>query len=309
MNSDVSEVRDLLRVISRNVDKCQEFPSSKEIGKALFSLHSMSSDVPEVRELLRILSGKTENCKEAFSSQNVGMSLYGLQNMSSDVPEVREVLQVLSRKIDGCQEAFGTKFLANGLYGLLNMTLDLSWKAVLLKILNDIEQQVHADCDLNSDENFKLLIGAKQALSIILFTNNRNSFRKTLVSFNLLGDFSRLLTSIDAQISKYLASNENGSSNFQSHSERKYATHIINLFRHEPHIEILTNRYLFGFEADIIIRVLHDNGRVSVINVEIDGIHHQRSRKQMFSKYRDEFLICTHRVQVVRVNLCGIKFK
>jgi hypothetical protein len=269
----------------------------------------MSSDVPEVRELLRVLSRKVEGCREALSAQAVGNSLYGLQSMSSDVPEVRELLRVLSRKVEGCREVLDIRFLTNGLYGLLNLNLDISWKAILSKIVIAVEQQVHTDCDLKLDANFKLMIGAKQALSIILFTYNRNSFRKALVSFDLSGDFSRLFASIDSHVSKYLVRYENAPSNFQSYSERMYAKHIINLFRHESHIEILTNRYLFGFEADIVIKLMHNNGKVSLINVEIDSIHHQRTKKKLFCKYRDEYLICTHGVQVVRVDICGKKYK
>ena len=75
------------------------------------------------------------------------------------------------------------------------------------------------------------------------------------------------------------------------------------LFKDRQHINILTNKYLFGFEADIIVRVTHSNSKESIINVEIDGIHHRRPVKRLFCRRRDEYLILNHNIRVIRVKL------
>ncbi len=59
----------------------------------------MSSDVPEVRDILKEMTRHIKSCNEGFSEQNISNALYGLHNMSSDVPEVRDILKEMRRQI------------------------------------------------------------------------------------------------------------------------------------------------------------------------------------------------------------------
>jgi hypothetical protein len=48
------------------------------------------------------------------------------------------------------------------------------------------------------------------------------------------------------------------------------------------------NEYLYGFESDIILYKKTKNDLIPVLNIEIDGIHHQQQRKKSFCNLRDQ---------------------
>jgi hypothetical protein len=48
------------------------------------------------------------------------------------------------------------------------------------------------------------------------------------------------------------------------------------------------NEYLYGFESDIILYKSTNNELIPVLNIEIDGIHHQQQRKKSFCNLRDQ---------------------
>ena len=74
-------------------------------------------------------------------------------------------------------------------------------------------------------------------------------------------------------------------------------------------VELSSNEMLFGFEADIVLRV-YDEADVAqggprgtpkyIINVEIDGPSHSYATKHRFTQLRDEHLRLMHGVRVVR---------
>jgi hypothetical protein len=87
-------------------------------------------------------------------------------------------------------------------------------------------------------------------------------------------------------------------------------------------IEMYTNRYLHGFEADIVLYVFEGASdhtdcdldteasdpeasvkRMTVIDIEIDGVHHKVEHgKKNFCAYRDRYLLESHGVCVVRLD-------
>jgi hypothetical protein len=309
MSSDVPEVREMLRVLSPKIDSCSKELSAQSVSMALYGLKSMSSDVAEVREMLRVLSPKIGSCKELLSAQAVGNALYGLQSMSSDVPEVREMLRVLSPKIGSCREALDAQNVGNALYGLIPMNLDSSWRSILSMMFLNIERGLFVSEQPMSDERLSGLVALKQTLSIISVANSSNMLHRALVSFGLLDDFDRLLSSVNTLVEKPLRERNNNATatSFKNRYERKFANHIKESLKDQPNTDIYTNKYLFGFEADVIVRVAHENGKVSVVNFEIDGFHHQRSQKRLFCKYRDSFLrkygVHVHRVRLSSLDL------
>ena len=67
------------------------------------------------------------------------------------------------------------------------------------------------------------------------------------------------------------------------------------------HVAVSSNEYLFGFEADIVLRVslrgddaanVKDASGAStkVVNVEIDGYHHGNARHRRLDAIRDSYL-------------------
>jgi len=263
----------------------------------------MSSDVPEVREILRVLSPKIGSCQEALDAQAVGNALYGLQSMSSDVPEVREILGLLSLKIASFVDPLDLQSIANALYGLIAMRLDSSWKPILSNMFLNIEQSLSLSGQNIPITCSKDIRSLTQTLSIISVPKRDNKLRIALLSFNLLDDFNRFLSYVSALDSNpWMDHKSDPTATFRNRYERKYANFVMKLLKDRQNIEIYTNKYLFWFEADIIVRVLHTNGKESIINFEIDGIHHQRPVKRLFCKYRDEYLIRKHNVRIVRIS-------
>jgi hypothetical protein len=59
------------------------------------------------------------------------------------------------------------------------------------------------------------------------------------------------------------------------------------------------SQLLFGFEADVVLR--GPNG--ITVNVEVDGPAHKLPRKRKFSQMRDDYLLTTHNVKVVRFDV------
>ena len=55
--------------------------SSQNIGNALYGLKSMDSEVSEVRALVRALTAKIQDSREPLDTQAIGNALYGLQHM------------------------------------------------------------------------------------------------------------------------------------------------------------------------------------------------------------------------------------
>jgi hypothetical protein len=304
MSSDVPEVREMLRVLVPKIVSCTEALDAQAVGNALYGLKSMSSDVSEVREVLKVLIPKIGSCTEALSAQNIGMALYGLQSMSSDVPEVCEVLKVFAMKTALFVKPADLQFVANFLYGLIPMSLDSCWKSILSMLFINIEQSLSVSGQHIAIAYSKELQALNQTLSIISVPKVDNKLRNALVSFDLLEDFNRLLSSVSLLASKRLSElNSDPTTSFRNRDEKKYAHSIMKLFKDRQNINILTKKYLFGFEADIIVRVTHSNGKESIINVEIDGIHHHRPVKRLFCRRRDDYLILKNNVRVIRVKL------
>ena len=64
-----------------------------QVENALYGLKNMNSDVPEVRCVVRHLAKQVNRCVETFRERNVAFSLYGLQSMKSNSAEVVKRLQ------------------------------------------------------------------------------------------------------------------------------------------------------------------------------------------------------------------------
>ena len=77
---------------------------------------------------------------------------------------------------------------------------------------------------------------------------------------------------------------------FRSNIERRVHIVLARVFG-KSDIALTSNEYLFNlFEADIILRVYSASGGSYVINIEVDGMHHLREKKEMFCALRDEYL-------------------
>ena len=68
-------------------------------------------------------------------------------------------------------------------------------------------------------------------------------------------------------------------------------------------MEVRCGEMLFGFEADVVLRVWRGDGSVRIVNVELDGPHHRQAKKKRFCALRDWYLREVRGVVVVRWDL------
>ena len=86
---------------------------------------------------------------------------------------------------------------------------------------------------------------------------------------------------------------------FPSYIERNYAKIARETFSDSKHVNVVTNEMLFGFEADVVLRI-KALGATRIVNLELDGDFHQRP-SLLFSKNRDRCI--NHTVHCVLVQL------
>ena len=87
-------------------------------------------------------------------------------------------------------------------------------------------------------------------------------------------------------------------------SERKYVELSMKALGSHADIELRNNELLFGFEADIVVRKKSTDGKVAIVNIELDGPHHKHNlSKRHFCELRDQYLVTEHGVRIERWEL------
>jgi very-short-patch-repair endonuclease len=84
----------------------------------------------------------------------------------------------------------------------------------------------------------------------------------------------------------------------QSKGEVRYQKLASKAFDGMLTVKTSYNECLFGYEADIVLRMGSD-----VINVEVDGIQHKQAVKKRFCGWRDRYLSEKHGIIVKRIDL------
>jgi len=88
---------------------------------------------------------------------------------------------------------------------------------------------------------------------------------------------------------------------FQSTFEKAVYSRVVALATELQITDLRHNVYLLDcFESDITFTMLDDKGTVVVVNVEVDGIHHEKKRTQTFCQLRDKALT-SKEIHVVRI--------
>jgi len=266
MNSDSSEVRSVLRELSKKIAECTEPLRAQAVGNALYGLQNMNSDSSEVRSVLRELSKKIAECSEPLRAQAVGNALYGLQNMNSDSSEVRSVLRELSKKIAECTEPLKGQAVGNALYGIRQLTIDADMIPFVSSCLNLI-----SSC--GRDGHFSDICVLYQTLALL---DENSNFISSLKAFSLhdkvIEQKQRLLDLLNSHEKK---GNYEGIA--KSRAEEVFfilATRALG--DSYPELSLSSNQFLYGFEVDILLRKQIDNQVCRMLVIEIDGPSHQR---------------------------------
>ena len=322
LSSDTTEVRDMLPVLVNVVNNCDKNFTAQAVGNALYGLQGMNSEHPQVRSLLVVLTDKVNACDEPLTAQNVSNALYGLQGMSSEHREVRALLVVLTDKIKACDEPLTAQHVGNALYGLQGMNSDHPEVQKLLGALTskveacDEPLTVQNACnalyglqgfDVDNESVRALLAALKDKVKICLEKNMRD--HSTFEVLDLQRSFILCRHHIVAMFgSEILWSKYNSklatelkqrrkqgdpllAKQFQSKYEKTVYNRVVALAAEPQITDVHHNVFLLDcFESDITFTVRVDGGAAVVVNIEVDGAHHERQRTKTFCRRRDEEL-------------------
>ena len=324
MLSEHAEVRTMLNILTGKMMDCQERPDARQISNLLFGLHHMSSEHAEVRTLLSVVAHKMMDCKERFGAQEVGNTLYGLQGMSSNHTEVRTLLASLAIKIAACQDPLDGQFAGMALYGLQGMTSEHpEVRSLLVALAGKIaERQLRLDAmqhvsnalyglqGMNMEHaEVQLLFAAlkekfMQCLDKRVSTHADLDIVEVMRAFVLFRPHMVAILGSESLFSEYFHTLNDelvlrrqrgdsffSTSPFRSLYEKDVYNRVVAL---ETELQITDLRHnvslLNCFESDITFTVRNENRTKMMVNVEADGMFHDKKRRKTFCRLRDQAL-------------------
>ena len=270
-------------MLAGKVEDCQERLDAQNVGNALYGLQNKSSEHIEVRTLLGVLAGKVADCRERLKAQEVGNALYGLQGMCSEHIEVRTLLGVLASKVEDCQERLNPQEVGNALYGLQGMSSEhIEVWTLLGAMKNHLEHCFNEGTSEHSSFDVLDLLRA-----FILF---RHHLVTILDSDALCTEYHRKLFA-ELSVRRQRDDPFFATTQFQSTFEKAVYNRVVILAAELQITDLRHNVFLLDcFESDITFTVRDNNGAAVIVNVEVDGIHHEKKRKQTFCQLRDKEL-------------------
>jgi hypothetical protein len=317
MSSNCSEVRDVLSALVMKVYECKDDMNDQAVGNALYGLRSMSSDCSEVRTVLSALAMKIRNCKGNLSAQAVGNALYGLQAMNSDCSEVQDLLSALAIQIHKCKEELTVQQVSNSFYGLQGI-ISVGAISDFVSVVSFLHRQVSLiveslrsnDLSRKGSPGYKIgtteLVTLCQSLTLFLpeiFEYHDVKAFKDLDKLNNL--ISAELRSRRGDGDRYYQS-----LGFQSNPEMRMHEIAMKVLQ-DTVIKADKNIQLFDlFESDIVLCIPSDGGDKKlgneiIINIEVDGVHHNHEKKKLFCERKDKYLK-TKGVYISRIDVSTI---
>ena len=290
--------KQMLSCLPRIVEKCAEQFDAQNVGSALYGLPGMRSDNADVLSLVRAISGQLARCREPLSAQEVGNALYGLQGMRSDDADVLSLVRAISGQVARCREPLSAQEVGTALYGLQGMYSTVDGQALRLHLLHRFIKLFDAVVAHDYSPEY---LSCGQSVAVTL------PFLRDHVTEGEVKQCERIITDIENK-TRVSGSNEHGdpatSISFQSRCERRMHAATMKALR-ESNTRISHNEHLFGlFECDIAVRVPRalnacrveedrirgvEGGERLLLNIEVDGVQHQREKKNRFCRLRDEY--------------------
>jgi hypothetical protein len=289
-------VREILSALLPLVRSCKEPLKAQEVSNALFGLQGMSSEHEEVRGMLSALVPKVCSCQEHLTEQSIGNALYGLQGMSSGLKETQDLIDAVVLNYFLQLESISVQSISMGLFGILNKYLSEPVLKLVRHWFLCIEKLLVAD-----GTSFDDVVMLYQLLALM---DSRNlPLTKSLQAASIYDDFLRLK---ERMYDRLTLLSKSSTPKQQSRTEAYYYERVKAAYKNHKNVALSHNDFLFGFEADIVIRHYDDstNTLTKIINIELDGpAHRYIFRKQRFCALRDEYLTRVHGVQVTRYDL------
>jgi hypothetical protein len=188
------------------------------------------------------------------------------------------LLDALEPKVVGCKSPLSIQEVANALYGLQGVTGAASAQSIIRFLLSQ-------SC-LNEDKSMRELIMLGQSVTLML------PFLWGTKDYDGWAQIKR-------SICDELSGRQTGaypSNGGQSAAESRIQDLASKLFD-GSNVQMSSNEYLCDvFESDLVIRLAYNEecGTASssalVINIEVDGVHHEEERKKRYCRLRDAYL-------------------
>ena len=281
-------------MVTHKMKDCSGRFGKQEVGSALYGMQGMSNEHGEVRTLLIILAVKIADCREILAGTSLSCALYGLQGMTSDSPEVRTILKALTDIIADKQIQLDLRNVANAVYGMQGMNCEhtevqLLFAALRHNFIDSLDQNVRI-CD---DHDIVELVRAFEL------------FRSQMVA--ILGSESLCSEYFHKFTNELIFRKDRGDEYFaQAPCQSDYELNIYNcvaaLATELQFTDLRNNVSLLNcIEGDITFVVPHENGMEMMVNVEADGLFHERKRRRTFCRLRDQALM-KKGIHVVRID-------
>jgi hypothetical protein len=291
-NSNENCIEDLLNSLNNKLKKNILFVNVHDCRIAMLGLRHMSSDNREVIRALNMFYDIYS--RDQPDSTDIQHAYIGIQNMDVTHLDVLRFFKFLNK--NALQFKFDNQEASDIMYSIFLLTKPLPMcDAMTEKVINHIISNIELD-NIQSSHLERFI----QILQFILHYNNislklQNKMNEILKCLYTLQqsyeNMSKLtFTSTNIQTDVYNLLMKSTSSNNTSSNN----------------IEILQNIRLFGFECDLVLKIINKQNQIEYINLEIDGATHQWLRKQQFCSLRDQYLREKHNVDILRYNIMNI---
>ena len=265
---------------------------SKMFGMWLHGMQHMHSARLEVRAMMRCFTAALHASKE---TQIDTRALYGLQRMRDSI-EAKELLDVIAERLksEARSNSYFCSDMGLALYGLRGVGASGDkWKSLLtlwIKRMKEIPSQPYKARYLSHLSNCYQ--------SAVLVSFESTALWESILHYQLDADFDEAVRNVKA---RWEEQKLQAPLSPALGVEQEYGR-AVELLIQRPDAVVETNASIHGFEADRVIRFT-DNCQEIVVNVEIDGIHHNEVvKKKLFCRLRDRYLK-TLGVKVFRIDI------
>lgn len=284
-----NDICKLLRVIALKVSKKKRNDSSLKIRfPATVSLgRGLPSSVCYFQEMSGVIYSVVRN------------AFYGVQVISSNSSERSDILTILATKISSCKENLTVQEVSKAFYDLHGLN-EIGDKTDFISVIRFVQLQLKIIVEstspflgLSSGRSSMSKIGTRDLVTLcqsLVLTLPEISTIITMEEYKDLRKMQNLLTGELASRRLY-GDLFYKRMDFQSKAERRLYN-IASKACRDKNMKINANSHLFDiFESDIIIRIPSaDGGSDIVINIEVDGPHHNYEKKIIFCERKDKYL-------------------
>ena len=206
-------------------------------------------------------------------------ALYGLQGID-DKPISRMVIAALADCTDFASDPLSAQSTGMALLGLHRVGLDCG-APIRNPVVSRAKELESVASELSSADLCSLVIGSIATLEVG-YAGDPDSLCTT--------ELRRVYEKFSSVLSTRTPSER--AENITGGIETTFRRLAMEAFVNEPNVQVHpTSRYLYGFEADIVLTIQVKDNPPVIVNVEVDGARHREAIKRRISSIRDAHLL------------------